>query len=200
MEIMCTLFICCFFSRCRHSVFTDYFGDETPECIDKCDCCVNPKAVQKKIDHYQVASVRSRTSIRSAKYDDDGDLYGGGRGGQQKCVQVMWVFILTKQINCRETEEYSATGERSNEKTAQFASNSLIQKQFALRKSSQNSYDSQDSEEVRNSRVKSANTTARKVNGLTVKVIILLLFIINSAEFKLNTFIVYISCGSHTLV
>jgi hypothetical protein len=114
--------------------------------------------------------------------------------------KLMWVFILTDQINCRETEEYSATGERSNEKTAQFASNSLIQKQFALRKSSQNSYDSQDSEEVRNSRVKSANTTARKVNGLTVKVIILLLLIINSAESKLNTFIVYISCGSHTLV
>lgn len=79
-------------------------------------------------------------------------------------------FLLTQQINSRESEEYSSTGERSNEKTAQFASNSLIQKQFALRKSSQNSYDSQDSEEVHNSRVKSANTTARKVNGLTVKV------------------------------
>jgi hypothetical protein len=77
---------------------------------------------------------------------------------------------LTKKINCRETEEYSATGERSNVQTAKFASNSLIQKQFALRKSSQNSYDSQDTEEVRNSKVKSANTTTRKVNGLTVKV------------------------------
>jgi hypothetical protein len=77
---------------------------------------------------------------------------------------------LTKKINCRETEEYSATGERSNVQTAKFASNSLIQKQFALRKSSQNSYNSQDTEEVRNSKVKSANTTTRKVNGLTVKV------------------------------
>lgn len=79
-------------------------------------------------------------------------------------------FCFDSLNHCRETEEYSSTGERSNEKTAQYASNSLIQKQFALRKSSQNSISSQEPEEIRNSKVKSASTTARKVNGLTVKV------------------------------
>jgi len=65
-------------------VFTDYFGDDTPECEDKCDSCVDPKAVQKKIDQFYIMSARTTTSMRTSKFGDDLDLYGGGKAGQQK--------------------------------------------------------------------------------------------------------------------
>jgi hypothetical protein len=71
-------------NRCRHSVFTDYFGDEIPSCVDKCDCCVDAKAVQKKIDQFHIMSARTSTSMRMSKAGDDLDLYGGGRAGQQR--------------------------------------------------------------------------------------------------------------------
>jgi hypothetical protein len=84
---------------------------------------------------------------------------------------ILDILLLIIYFSCRESEEYGSTGERSNEKTAQLACNALIQKQFALRKGSPYiSAGSQDSDDSRDSRVKSAATTAKKVNGLTVKV------------------------------
>lgn len=38
--------------RCRHKLFSDYFGDPAPECIEKCDACKNPKSLQKALDFF----------------------------------------------------------------------------------------------------------------------------------------------------
>ncbi|XP_059484935.1 ATP-dependent DNA helicase Q5-like [Neocloeon triangulifer] len=133
--------------KCRHAVFTDYFGDELPECKNKCDCCVNPKAVQKKINDFETRSMRFRTSIGKSGGDIDDELYGGGRAGLKK-----------------ETEEYSKIG-KSNQSTAKSALSTLIGKQFALRKQSTGS---QESDYGKSSRVKAAASTSSKVNGLNV--------------------------------
>lgn len=35
---------------CRHKVFSDYFQNVSPECINRCDVCKNPKEAQNALD------------------------------------------------------------------------------------------------------------------------------------------------------
>ena len=39
--------------QCRHSVFSQFFGDKVRDCEEKCDVCSDPKGVKKKIEEYQ---------------------------------------------------------------------------------------------------------------------------------------------------
>ncbi|CAB3379093.1 Hypothetical predicted protein [Cloeon dipterum] len=143
-------------SKCRHSVFTDFFGDDPPECVDKCDCCVNAKAVEKKIADFRMKSTKTGGGIGKAD-SYDADLYGGGRAGLK-----------------RETDEYnsSVSYESSNEGTAKSAMSSLIGKQFAMRKAP-HSISAREPLPADctngSSRVKAAASTVTKINGLTVQ-------------------------------
>lgn len=140
-----------YYYSCRHNVFAEYFGDETPPCKKQCDVCKNGNQVQKQIDSFQ-----SKTSLHSRilRLTDDDDLYGGGRKGQKT-----------------EREEYysSDAENNSNETKAKKQLHSFIKKQFEFRKSSQGE---QDDEKIsaKYARVKAADSTSTKVNGLKIVV------------------------------
>jgi ATP-dependent DNA helicase Q5 len=87
--------------RCRHAVFAEYFGDNPPHCEHQCDCCVNPKAVENKVAaFYETLSKRTYVAQASA-FDEDRDLYGGGRAGQKRLAFLQLFCIkVTCKILC----------------------------------------------------------------------------------------------------
>jgi len=79
---MCELFIYLpLFHRCRHSVFSKFFGDEAPKCIKQCDFCLDPKGTESKTQSFFSSDVTQVPSLNM--FSDDSDLYGGGRRGQE---------------------------------------------------------------------------------------------------------------------
>lgn len=37
------------FYRCRHALFSKYFGDPVPKCVNRCDVCKSKDAVRERI-------------------------------------------------------------------------------------------------------------------------------------------------------
>lgn len=48
------------FYRCRHAVFSKYFGDNPPQCKDRCDVCKDKDIVQTRISQFEMSQTRSR--------------------------------------------------------------------------------------------------------------------------------------------
>ncbi|XP_050416131.1 ATP-dependent DNA helicase Q5 isoform X1 [Patella vulgata] len=124
--------------KCRHWNFTDFFGDEKPDCKKMCDVCKYPKKVEQDLLNLATGGHAARTAI--AKADGgaiDPELYGGGRRGVKK-----------------ENDDYGGTGNDSDdererkekddqrEKAQRMA---LIKKQLKLRKGG-NTSEKEDSE------------------------------------------------------
>ena len=42
---------------CRHAVFSRYYGDEDPVCVDKCDTCQNKGDVENKLKQFKRNSI-----------------------------------------------------------------------------------------------------------------------------------------------
>lgn len=66
----------CEMLQCRHKLFSNYFGDPTPECVDKCDACKNPKKLEKALQTFQRLCMDAvfKTGI---SLEDSSDLYEG---------------------------------------------------------------------------------------------------------------------------
>lgn len=144
--------------RCRHGVFAAYFGDNKPECKEKCDVCKNPKDIEDGLQTFLCGGNKTtRTfAVTQAHYDAGyDDLYGGGRRGQS-----------------RDYESYSNDGESSreeNNKNTQLAEE--IKKQFSLRRASDSEKERSGTdfeEEAKHARVRAAASTKIKVSGLTI--------------------------------
>lgn len=48
--------------RCRHAVFSKYFGDSPPPCKNRCDVCKNKDEVRARILQFEMCQTRSRKS------------------------------------------------------------------------------------------------------------------------------------------
>lgn len=141
----------CESTQCRHRLFSDYFGDDPPRCVNRCDCCKNPKQVQKRIEQYHMLT--SNSNLKGfIDYDaDTSSLYGGGRNGVKAYE--------------REYQEGSSDSEGSiNTLKDKQDRLEIIKKQFALRKS----LNMIEMEPTPVSRVKYALSTSTKVSGLSV--------------------------------
>ncbi|XP_066999567.2 ATP-dependent DNA helicase Q5 [Anabrus simplex] len=137
--------------RCRHGVFSNYFGDKPPDCNKRCDVCKNPSAVEKALEEFYKQTTKPATFTLTG---DGEDLYGGGRIGRK-----------------REEEAYESDDDREDNdgmsKRKKKKLNAFIQKQFALRRSS--NIDQEDEDVAATyARVKAAESTAVKVNGLSI--------------------------------
>lgn len=64
-------------------MFSRYFGDDPPKCVKQCDFCSDPKGTESKTQAFFSADVGKVPSLNLFG-DDDDDLYGGGRRGQEK--------------------------------------------------------------------------------------------------------------------
>lgn len=137
--------------QCRHGVFSSYFGDKPPDCKKKCDFCLDPKDTEQKTQAFFSSDVGKIPSLNL--FDDDSDLYGGGRRGQEK-----------------EADYYRKNKEESGAKKDK---NSLIAKQFSIRRGSGGSDDApqitpEELEAIRKSVLTAAESTSIKIAGLKI--------------------------------
>lgn len=74
--------------RCRHKTFADYFGEETPSCVSRCDACADERSVRRALEQHmrraQSATLGHGGLVAHTDHADLGDLYGGGRFGQAR--------------------------------------------------------------------------------------------------------------------
>lgn len=98
--IYCNIFVIIIFDklvehceslRCRHLLFSHYFGDQPPDCKKRqlCDVCKDPKKAEKALETFHRLAMNSFSSkiMKDADFDDS-DLYEGGRNAGKFRVAV----------------------------------------------------------------------------------------------------------------
>ncbi|XP_014479668.1 PREDICTED: ATP-dependent DNA helicase Q5-like [Dinoponera quadriceps] len=140
----------CLEAKCRHAVFSKYFGDSPPLCKNRCDVCKNKDEVQARISQFEMCQTISRKPRGNLggvirRVCDDGD-----EGN---------VFIEPEESR----EKLVAAAKRENRE--------LIMQQFALRRgtSKEDEIKRQNIQNAKKARVRAANSTDRKIKGLTVQ-------------------------------
>lgn len=76
--------------RCRHLLFSQYFGDATPDCKKRqlCDVCKDVKKAEKKLDEFHRLSMNGFNSKMDYDFNDTSDLYEGKRKHQSQKVKT----------------------------------------------------------------------------------------------------------------
>lgn len=149
----------CESTKCRHQLFTDFFGDKPPNCVNMCDSCKNKKLCEKKLQNFQqISSSGSLGTFRKMPDQDPVDLYEGGRSSNYGTGSIEDYDGASGGFaqDFRPASEYLK------------AERSIIDKQFALRKAqAAEAMEMQPSAQI--SRVKAAQSTENKATGLTIK-------------------------------
>lgn len=141
--------------KCRHRLFSDYFGDDPPDCQNRCDVCKNKEVAAKHLEQFQQLSCKSKLK-GFIDYDADQidhDIYGGGRKGMQETYEAY-------------QNDDSNGSSSSNDARRKKDDKDFIAKQFALRKL-QAAKDMEMEPSASISKVKYAQSTSTKVAGLT---------------------------------
>lgn len=154
----------CETANCRHAVFSRYFGDSIPQCVDKCDVCANKKLVEKAIDDFHQNKLKGKNYIAGPlKKFDEASLYGEGRGGQKRAAE-----------SYAEGEDDS----QGREERAKAELRGVLKKQFKLRRGKteveldRNGEDRKKKEQedaIAFAKVKAAEFTSKKITGLDVR-------------------------------
>lgn len=150
----------CESATCRHAVFSRFFGDAVPPCVDKCDACKDPKALNKMVENFHSNSTfKGNYSTKPVHEGDSSSLYGQGRAGQKRMA-----------------EDYGEDREDDSEGREERAKKQLrgvIGRQFKLRKAGGKEEEEQKKQDEEKAaafaKVKSAEFTATKIAGLDVK-------------------------------
>ncbi|CAH0714394.1 unnamed protein product, partial [Brenthis ino] len=144
--------------RCRHKTFAEYFGEEAPVCGARCDACADARAVRRALDQHQRRAMSAALGHGFVSHQDCADLYGEGKLGQT-----------------REVESYYGNGsgesdEEDERRRIAQETKSLIMQEFANRKKNieKDRHKNNDAESAKYSKCKAADSTGKKVNGLTV--------------------------------
>ncbi|XP_005178786.2 ATP-dependent DNA helicase Q5 [Musca domestica] len=148
----------CEMMQCRHKLFSDYFGDPTPECEDRCDVCKNPKKMEKALLTFQRLCMDSvfKTGI---SLEDSSDLYEGGRAA------------IKRAADDYEDDDSEGSGGVSHAKLAKKAkkeTEDFIRKQFQLRKCLDAARELEQEAGTEITRVHQAQATTTKVAGLKI--------------------------------
>ncbi|XP_050532250.1 ATP-dependent DNA helicase Q5-like [Daktulosphaira vitifoliae] len=138
--------------KCRHEFFADYFGDEKPKCIDRCDVCYNEKTVKLDLDTFMYGTNNHLHSLASNEQLINGDFYEGGRQAIKENNQ--------NYLSEGQKERYKKDIELELE----------IKRQFEIRRSNQPNIEKKNEEAVKNANVRAASSTNTKVNGLQLSV------------------------------
>ncbi|XP_004925527.1 ATP-dependent DNA helicase Q5 [Bombyx mandarina] len=147
--------------RCRHLTFAEYFGEERPACGGRCDVCRDGRSVRRALEQHsrRALSASLHTAGFAPADHSDPDLYGGGRYGQKMETQSYYGIG-------HDSEE--SDGESSHRRVGE-ETKSLILKEFAERKKRVEERKITDTpESAKNSKCRAAESTATKVNGLTL--------------------------------
>ncbi|KOX71920.1 ATP-dependent DNA helicase Q5 [Melipona quadrifasciata] len=134
----------CLEVKCRHTVFSKYFGDSPPLCKDKCDVCKNKDSVQSRISQFETFQTRLQS--------------------QSKFTGNLDSIALAKYDVCEnEYEEKSDSREKLLAESKREAKE-LIQKQFAIRRNNNKSV------EMLNNLMYVQLSTDIKIKGLAVQI------------------------------
>lgn len=151
----------CESTRCRHLLFSKYFGDQAPDCKKRqlCDVCKDPKGAEKKLETFHKLSLSGFTSKMDVDFDSS-DLYEGGRNG-----------VKENQTSYYEDDGDSSEGTSSRNTKAKKETTSLIQKEFERRKQKLEAAKKLEETQTRSFgiRVRSSIHTSSKISGLDVK-------------------------------
>lgn len=140
----------CLDVKCRHAVFSKYFGDSPPPCKNRCDVCKHKRTVEERVAQFQMCHTRPQKStsnldsIALPKYD-----YQYNDDDQEGHVSREKLEAESK----REAKE-------------------MIQQQFAMRRNSNKAKEikKQNEDFAKRSHVCAAESTDTKIKGLTVQV------------------------------
>ncbi|KAG7212793.1 hypothetical protein KM043_013052 [Ampulex compressa] len=137
----------CIETKCRHSVFSKYFGDSPPPCKNRCDVCKDIAAVKKRISEFELCQSRPQKP--------------------QSCLDGI---ALAKYDYAEDSSEGQVSKEKL-EAEAKREAKLFIQQQFALRGggSKDDEIRKKNSEDARRAHVCAAESTDRKIKGLTVQ-------------------------------
>uniref|UniRef100_A0A8C5QZV0 ATP-dependent DNA helicase Q5 n=1 Tax=Leptobrachium leishanense TaxID=445787 RepID=A0A8C5QZV0_9ANUR len=134
---------------CRHAAIAAFFGDKKPQCNKACDCCKNPQAAKRQLEHLEglIQGGRSRTCIQqpagpSGLFSYNPELYEGGKKS--------YGFA-----SCDDGQEEGGHEENSEDRKREW--NSFYRKQMKLRK-------------VRDDDCRLKEADSDKIPKLTVKV------------------------------
>ncbi|XP_001600102.2 ATP-dependent DNA helicase Q5 isoform X1 [Nasonia vitripennis] len=139
--------------KCRHALFSKYFGDPVPQCKNRCDVCKNKDAVREKILHFESSNHYSRPKNRKEPLES---------------------FGMDKYDNVTYDSDSEGSGEREQlDKQARLEERKLINEQFQLRRGGKlqdNEIRQINLQYAKKSCVIAADSTDIKVKGLTVNV------------------------------
>ncbi|KAL0131548.1 hypothetical protein PUN28_002829 [Cardiocondyla obscurior] len=141
----------CLEAKCRHAVFSKYFGDSPPPCKNRCDVCKNKDKVQEKIAQFEMCQTRSTKKSR----------YNMGSVIQMDCSDDEMDAFHESQ----ESREKLMAEDRREQKE-------LIMEQFALRRgtSKEDKVKKQNMKDAKIAHVRAASSTDKKIKGLTVQI------------------------------
>lgn len=140
----------CLEAKCRHAVFSKYFGDSPPPCKNRCDVCKNKDEVRARIAQFEMCQTRSKKSrsnmgsvMRMDCTDDEMDAFNEPQESREKIIAA----------EKRETRE-------------------LIMEQFALRRGTpkEDEIKRRNVKDARAAHVRAASSTDKKIKGLTVQI------------------------------
>ncbi|XP_047363874.1 ATP-dependent DNA helicase Q5 isoform X2 [Vespa velutina] len=141
----------CLKTKCRHSVFSKYFGDSPPACKNRCDVCKNKNIVEARISQFEMC--RSRPDRYSKKSSSNADGFAFSKyDDMSECQEA-----------CVPREKLIADAKRETKE--------LIEKQFALRRNNNRNEEvrKRNNEDAKRSNVRAAESTDIKIKGLTVQ-------------------------------
>ncbi|XP_050334127.1 uncharacterized protein LOC126761785 [Bactrocera neohumeralis] len=144
--------------RCRHKLFSDYFGDPPPDCNGQCDVCKQPKKIEKALEMFHKLCMDGRFKS-GVSLEDSADLYEGGRAAAKRLKE-----------DYGESDSDSAVSHDQLAKKAKRESEDFIRKQFQLRKQLNAAREVEKEGKSQITRVKHAPSSGVKVSGLTAAI------------------------------
>ncbi|XP_028522798.1 ATP-dependent DNA helicase Q5 isoform X1 [Apis cerana] len=143
----------CLEAKCRHAVFSKYFGDSPPQCKDRCDVCKDKDIVQTRISQFEMSQTRSRIS----KSNNNLDSFALPKYDNEYCENEYDEKIISREKLLSESKREAKE---------------LIEKQFAIRRnnSKNNELKKQNRKDAKKSHVRAADSTDIKIKGLAVQI------------------------------
>lgn len=153
--------------KCRHLLFSKYFGDAPPDCEKRklCDVCKDRKKTAHKLEEFHKLSLNGFISKMDVDFNDTSDMYEGGRNGVRESE--------ASYFNDDDSEYGggSSASTLAREKKAGKETTNLIQKELERRKAKIETAKKLEETQTRSFgiRVKGSIHSSTKISGLDVK-------------------------------
>ncbi|KAH8259765.1 hypothetical protein KR026_010062 [Drosophila bipectinata] len=145
-------------TTCRHKLFSDFFGDPTPQCNGQCDVCKRPKKAEKALEMFHRLCMDD-TFKSHISLQDCADLYEGGRVGAKRAAQDY-------ADGESGSDDDSGSSHSNMAKKAKRDAEDFIRQQFKLRKQISAARQLEQDTATQISRVRQAEATETKIAGL----------------------------------